>query len=82
MVAPPGQLHELLVGRAAEDNRVAVGKFLVETAEFGKLGRANEGEVLWIEKDDLPLARKAGLGDLLEGGLAIFLVFLETRLNG
>ena len=56
MVLPPGQMHELAVGRDAIDHRVAVGELAIELAEAGDLGGADEGEVLGPEEDDLPFA--------------------------
>ena len=69
MIAPPGELDEFIVGRAAEDDRVAIGELLAELGEFGDLGRADEGEVLRIEEDDLPLAGKALFRQRLERAL-------------
>ena len=56
MVLPPGQMHELAVGRDAVDHRVAVGEIATELAEAGDLGGADEGEILRPEEHDLPLA--------------------------
>ena len=58
MVAPPCELAELVIARPAENHGVAVGKFARQPRKLGNLGRANEGEVLRVEKDDLPLAGK------------------------
>ena len=56
VVLPPGQVHELAVGRDAIDHGVAVVEIALELAEAGDLGRADEGEVLRPEEHDLPLA--------------------------
>ena len=53
------------------DLRVAVGELAVELAEGGDLGRADEGEVLGPEEDDLPLALVGLVVDLGEGGLGV-----------
>ena len=52
----PGEVHELRVGADAVELRVAVAELLVELAEGRDLGRADEGEVLRPEEEDLPLA--------------------------
>src|SRR5690606_3930846 len=55
VVAAPGQLDELVVGRTAEHDGVAVFEVLAQLGEGGDFGRADEGEVLRVEEDDLPL---------------------------
>src|SRR5262249_9784291 len=47
--------------------RIARLEFLVELAERGDLGRADEGEVLRPEKEHLPLAGEAAVVERLEG---------------
>jgi len=81
MVAAPGQLRELIVGGAAEHDRVAILEIAVQVGESDDLRRADEGEVLRIEEDDLPLARKAFLGDRLERAFAALFVLHEFRLH-
>src|SRR5215212_4254255 len=71
MVLAPGQVHELRIGRDAVDDGVTLVERLVELAEGGDLGRADEGEVLRPEEHDLPFAGVALVGDLLEGRLRI-----------
>jgi len=53
------------------EHRVALIERLVELAEGGDLGRADEGEVLRPEEHDLPLAGLALVGNLLEASLGI-----------
>src|SRR5690606_38059271 len=55
VVAAPGQLGELIVGRTAQNHGVAVLEVLAQLGEGGDFGRADEGEVLRVEEDDLPL---------------------------
>ena len=66
MGGAPVEVGELVVGGAAEDLGVAVLELVVELAECGDLGRADEGEVLRVEEDDLPLALVLVEADLLE----------------
>jgi hypothetical protein len=61
----------LVVGRATEHDRVAVGEIAGEPAKFSDFSRANEGEVLRIEENDLPFSGKALFGDLFEGGFPV-----------
>src|SRR5690606_32647855 len=44
-------------------------------------GRAKKAEVLHVEVDDLPLARKGALGDGLKGRNAVFFRHVEPRLH-
>ncbi|MCY1465331.1 hypothetical protein D9M71_834620 [compost metagenome] len=81
MVAAPGQLDELVVGRTAEDHGVAVFEVLAQLGEGLDLGRADEGEVLRVEEDDLPLAVKAVLRQRFERRDAVFFVVVEARLH-
>src|SRR6185436_1897967 len=67
-------------GRAAHEDRIALLELRRQLVEADDLGRADEGEVLRPEVDDLPLAREALLGDLLEGRDAVFLVLVEAGL--
>ena len=78
MIAAPGEFAELVVGRTAENDGVAVGEFLVETAELGDLGRADEGEIFRVEIDDFPLVREARLRDFLELRNAFFFVRIKS----
>ncbi len=64
-------MHELAVDADAEDLRIARFEFLVELAERGDLGRADEGEVLRPEEHDLPLSGKAIVGEGLEGSVEV-----------
>src|SRR4029450_8067896 len=52
-----------------------------QLGEFGDLGRADEGEILRIEKDHLPLAGEALLGERLESALAVLFVAVELGLH-
>ncbi len=81
MLTAPRQLDELVVDAAAEQNRVTVFEVVRQLAELDDFRRADEGEVLRIEVDDLPLARERLLGDFLEGGLAVIFVVVESRLR-
>ena len=71
MVLPPGQMHELAVGRHAIDDRVAVGEIAGELAEARDLGGADEGEVLRPEEHDLPFALVGRLVEVAEGRLGV-----------
>lgn len=81
VIAPPGELAELVVGRAAQHHGVAVLEVLRQAGEFGDLSRADEGEVLRIEEDDLPLARKTCLAQRLERALSLFFLSLKSGLH-
>ena len=77
----PGELHELVVRRAAEHDGVAVGEVLGQLGEADDLGRADEGEVLGIEVDHLPLAGEGLLVDRFERRDALFLGLVESGLD-
>src|SRR5690348_2406942 len=81
MVAPPAELRELVVGRAAENDRVAILEVLRELGEADDLRRTHEGEVLGVEVDDLPLAGKRFFVDRLKGRLAVFFMPVEAGLD-
>ena len=81
MGAPPGELDELVVNGAAQQHGIAIRKVLGKLVELDDLGRADEGEILRVEVDDLPLAWKRCFGDGFEGGLAAFFVIVEARLH-
>jgi len=67
VVVAPGEVNELGVDAGAEKLRVAVEELLIELAEGGDFGGADEGEVLGPEENDFPLAGVAFVCDLLEG---------------
>src|SRR3546814_3364787 len=71
MVVAPGEIDELRVDRHAIDDGIAVVEVTVQLAEGSDLGRADEGEILRPEEDDLPLALVAVAGDVGEGGLRV-----------
>ena len=62
----PVEVSELVIGGAAKDLGIAVLELLVQLAKGSDLGRADEGEVLRVEKDHLPLALVLVQGYLLE----------------
>src|SRR5579883_292398 len=71
VVLTPGEMNELAIGRDAVHDRVALVEFLVQLAEGGDLGRADEGEILRPEEHDLPLALVGLVVDRLERGLGV-----------
>jgi hypothetical protein len=81
MFPAPAQLGVLVVGRAAQDHRVALLELTAQAGELGDLGRADEGEVLRVEEDDLPLAGEALVVERLEGALAILFMAVELGLH-
>src|SRR5262249_14203408 len=81
VIATPGELAELVVGRAAQHHGVAVLEILRQAGEFCDLRRADEGEILRIEEDDLPLAGEARLGQRLECALSLFFLNLKSGLH-
>src|SRR5690606_35671724 len=81
MLTAPGELDELVVRRAGEHDRIALLEVADELVVADDLGRADEGEVLRVEIDDLPLARERLLGDLLEGADAFLLGLVELGLD-
>src|SRR5579859_3033744 len=54
--APPGKMHVLAIDAHTVQLRITRAELLVELAEGGNLGRADEGEVLRPEEHHLPLA--------------------------
>src|SRR4051812_19348569 len=81
VVDAPVQVHELAIGGDAVDHRVTVGELARQLGEGRDLGRADEGEVLRPEEDDLPLAG-IGLGGDLGEGLAGAAEALRAGLHG
>ena len=81
VVAPPADLAKLVIGRAGQQDRIAVLKIPRQFDEAGYFGRTHEREVLRLGVDDLPLARKRLLGDRLKRRLAFFLVLVEAGLH-
>ena len=81
VVTPPAEFAELVVGAATHQHGVTLFELPRQLVEGHDLGRANEGEVLGPEIDDLPLAGKALLGQGLEGRDAVFLVLVEAGLD-
>src|SRR6185369_6410712 len=75
------ELAELVVGGTAQQHGIALGELLRQLVEAHDLGRADEGEILRIEVNDLPLAREALLRDRLEGRDAVFFVVVEPGLH-
>lgn len=80
-LAAPAQLGVFIVGRTAHQHGIGVGKRFGQLVETGHLTAANGGEVLGIEVDDLPLARKTGLGEVHEGRVAVLFFMQEARLD-
>ena len=66
MIVAPRQVHELRVDAAAQDLGVAVLEFLVQFAERGDLGRANEGKVFRPKEEDSPFASVVLVGNGFE----------------
>ena len=77
VLAPPGELAEFVVGRAAEHDGVAIGEVLRQARKLGDFGRTYEGEILRIEKDDFPLPRETFFRQRLESALS--LLFLQVK---
>src|SRR5262245_58204664 len=71
MVLPPGEMHELAVGRNAIDHGIAVVELAVQLAECRDLRRTDESEVLGPEEDHFPLALVGPVVDLGEGLLGV-----------
>jgi hypothetical protein len=66
----PGQVRELVIGRSADDLDVAIREIAYFLAELDELRRTDEGEILWLEKEECPLSWKrlvADLGDVVAG---------------
>ena len=63
MVAAPRELDELVVGRAAEQNSIAILEVACELREAGNFGWANEREILRIKVNDFPLAGERAFVD-------------------
>ena len=81
MIEPPSELAKFVAAGSAEHSCVAPSEFLGIPGEFGDLSRADEGEILWIEEDQAPLAGKAPLGQNLKSAFLVFLARIETRLD-
>ena len=66
VIAPPSELRELVVGRAAQDDSIALFEVLRELGEADDFSGTDEREVLRVEVNDFPLARERPLVDRLE----------------
>ena len=49
-------MHALAVGTRGQHLTVAIAELIVHVAETLDLGRTDEGEILWIEEHEQPLA--------------------------
>jgi hypothetical protein len=65
-MGPPGVVDEFAIGAAAEYLRVTILKLVIEFAEGGDFGGADEGEVLGPEEIDLPLIFEILIADSLK----------------
>ncbi len=81
VVAPPCQLDELVIGRAAEQHRIAIFEIIRQLRETDDFSRANESEVLRVKVNDLPLARERALVDVFECADAVFFVMVKAGLD-
>ena len=66
VMGPPGVVDEFAIGAAAEYLRVTILKLVIEFAEGGDFGGADEGEVLGPEEIDLPLIFEILIADSLK----------------
>lgn len=80
VITTPCELHEFIVGRATKNDGVTVFEVRCKTRKFCDFGRANKGEVLRVEEDDLPLAREACFGDFFKCRNTIFFMMVEAGL--
>ena len=65
----PSLVHEVGVGGDTVNLNAHLLQLLVVVCEVAELGRADEGEVAWVEEEDGPLAEDVVLADL--GELAV-----------
>lgn len=77
VLCTPLEVDELVVDGCAKNLRVAVRELLVELAESGNLGGADEGEVLRPEEDDAPLSSVVVAGD--SGEVIVRLLSVNLR---
>src|SRR4029077_8110811 len=66
LLTSPREMHVLAVDAHTEQLCIARPELLLELAEGGNLGRADEGEILRPEKHDFPLTGEAVVGEGLE----------------
>jgi len=71
VIVAPGQVDELAVDRHAVNHGVAILEVAIQLPEAGDFRRADKGEVLRPEEDELPLARIGLLAEVGKGGLGI-----------
>src|SRR5690625_7664599 len=69
MALAPRKVNKLRVGACSQNLTIAIGKFTGQVAERLDFGRAHEGEVLAIEKHQLPLAFVGLVVDSLTSGI-------------
>src|SRR3984957_8276017 len=72
MILAPCQMHELAIGARGQDLAIAILELLIQIAEALDLRRANEGEILRIEKHAKPFAFVRVVRDREKGLLDAF----------
>ena len=68
---PPREVDELTVGAGTVDDRITIGEVIIEFTESGNLGRADKGEILRPEEDDLPFPCVCSIGNVRKCSLRI-----------
>src|SRR5690625_7169893 len=71
MALAPRKVDKLRVGACSQNLAIAIGKFTGQVAESLDFGRAHKGEVLGIEKHQLPLAFVGLVADIRKSGIKL-----------
>ena len=84
----PGLVREVRIGGNGVALDAQLLEFRIDIGQIAQLGRADEGEVGWVEKDNGPLAFEVGVADRNElasvksGGLEGFDFGVNVRHGG
>ena len=81
VVAAPRELDELVIGRATEQDGIAILEVVRELREAGNFGWANEREILRIKVNDFPLAGERALVDRFERADSVFFMMIKAGLD-
>src|SRR5690625_5627565 len=71
MALAPRKVNKLRVGACSQNLAIAIGKFTGQVAESVDCGRADKGEVLGIERHQLPLALVGLVADICKSGIKL-----------
>lgn len=81
VLTPPGELAELVIGRATKHDCIAIGEMLGQASKLSDFGWADECEILRVKEDDFPFSGETPLSQRLEGALPVLLLQVKAGLH-